>query len=48
MRIFMIAAWVAILLLGYQSDKRYNVLVERIDQLEADRPQGRVGEQGDG
>jgi hypothetical protein len=44
MCIFITAAWVAILLLGDQSDNRYNALVERIEQLEADRPTGRIGE----
>ena len=46
MVIFIIAAWVAILFIGYQSDKRHEQLVERIEQLEADRPQGRIGEDG--
>lgn len=44
MRIFMLAAWVAILLGAYQSDKRHNALVERVSQLESDSPQGRIGE----
>ena len=44
MRIFMVAAWVMILFIGYQSDNRHEQLIERIEQLEADRPQGRIGE----
>ena len=41
MRIFMVAAWVAILFNAHQSDNRYERLVERFERLEATTPAGK-------
>ena len=37
MRILMIVVWGALIFISDQSNNRYNALVERIEQLEADR-----------